>query len=363
MKQKMLIIVDYIGESPNSTPYTRLKALKEEFTVDTCIRMKTDYIQNDLSSNIHKFSLINIINIARKNKYDFIYVQGVHNYFYAYIASLFNKGKLIIDIFDHIGLSKALIKSQKGLKAKLKYGVYNIFYILGKYAMKKADKVFLTLNKEILKYYPKRKKGYYHLTNGIWNDIAQSITYKEYENLNKYSFIYVGYVRADRGIFKILEAARFAKESELDFVINILGPVDKSQSKSIFSYIDTFNLEGYINIHGFSDYNKVREYLQKADAAIYFFPPEKIELKYIYPIKIFEYIAYRLPIISSKGKGIKELKNDYNENIILCDYNSSSLFENFKALIQNVNKGYSNDIKEKHLWESINKKFIEEINR
>lgn len=365
-KINVAILTDYLGESMNSTPNVRAKTLCDNFDTDIYLRHKFEDLSGLNAKSINNYNIFRLFKNCIKNKYDIIYVSGIHHYFIAWICSKLSKGKLILDIYDDITLGKTLIKSQKGFLSKIKYYIYLILFWLGKPIIKSADKVFLTLNENILKYYPKRKKGYVKLRNGIWSSIIQENNKNQLNKLEcrKFNITYVGYVREDRGIFKMLEAMKIIKENNKnDFIFNIVGPVDKNDETEINNYIKNNNLEKNIILYGLSKYDTVKEVLNFSDLAIYFFPTGRRELDYIYPIKILEYVAFGLAIIATNGYGIEELKKDFPSQINTCEYNSTHLANLIlEKMLHKTKKQISNNIN-KYYWENINETFISEINK
>lgn len=363
-KKKIMVLMDYIGESRNSTPYSRIKSLSEVFDVDIFLRKKQDIDYSDiLISNYYKYSLFNIVGNIKRNQYDIIYTCGIHNYAIAYLAKIFSHGILVIDIFDDIVLGKNALKSKKGFFSNIKYAVFCIAFFIGKKVIKNADIVFLTLNKKILKYYPYRKNGYVHLINGIWSNILSK---NKRNNLSANEFCsvtYVGYVQTDRGIFKILDAVNEINiKKKYKFMFNIVGPILAEDKSKIIEYLNLHEIDN-VKLYGFTDYDKVLEILEKTNVALFIFPTGRRDLDYIYPIKIFEYLSYGLDIIATEGYGIEELKQIFNENINVVKYDSKIIAD---KLIEIICRGKKDRIIPKNLddftWEKINEKFISKIN-
>lgn len=362
--KKCLVITDYIGESINSTPYVRVEVLSEKYETYLALRKNANYVKLKNDVRVEKYEYKELDRCIKENSIDFIYVQGIHNYFFAYRLASKNKKKLVIDIFDHIELSRKLIKTQPGIKGKIKYWGYNVFYFLGKLCIKKADIVFVTLNEKILDKYPKRKYGYIHLTNGIHREIVKNVVI-ENKSEEQIHFVYVGYVREDRGIYKIFNAVKEVTDRGYNIYMDIIGPIDENEKEKIMNKYAEFHLENNLTLHGFKQYDEVKAFLSRADYAIYFFPIEPVELKYIYPIKLLEYMSYRLPTIATAGEGIKEIANCFGKTIVLCEYDSNDLIDKIEMVINNNLKSECNDddfyIKEEFYWENINNRFIEKI--
>lgn len=366
MKKKVAILTDYVGESLNSTPNVRMKTLCDNYDVDFFIRYKVENLEGLNANSFNNYNLFKLIKMSLTNKYDVIYASPIHHYPLAWIASKISKGVLVLDIFDDITLSKALIKTQKGILAKFKSLIYGVVYNIGKIVIKKADLVFLTLNKEILKHYPSRSKGYKHLTNGIWSSIVNEnrleiSKYREDCNDN-FEILYVGYVREDRGIFKMLDASKtLLSKGYKKIKFHIAGPIFEDDRDLINSFIKSNKLDDHVILYDFVKYDTVKDLMRKSDLAIYFFPTGRRELDYIYPIKIFEYLSMGVPIISTGGYGILDIREDFKEQILISEYNSNQLAD---MIIQQYEdrktKRISNNI-EKYYWEKISKEFIMEI--
>ena len=364
-KLKVRVIVDYVGESRNSTPYVRLKTLCENYDVDIYMRKKSLIENSEIKAkNYYKYDFKLMLNHAVRKKYNIVYTFGVHNYMLAYMIKYITQGKLVIDIFDDIILSKETIRTKSDFASKIKYALLSAMVIAGKIVIKKSDVVFLTLNEKIIDFYPKRKRGYIKLTNGIWEELIKDNSSKIKVRNSKINITYVGYVRRDRGMIKILETTKILnRQYGLDFHVHLAGPISEEDNEFIDNYLKENGLNN-LTIYGFVDYQKVLELLSNTDIALYLFPIGKRELDYIYPIKIFEYASFGINIVATKGEGIKELSRAFNDNIHLVDYDSADIADTISDIASNSNIKRNIPKKlDEFTWEEINSKFLLNIEK
>lgn len=134
-------------------------------------------------------------------------------------------------------------------------------------------------------------------------------------------------------------------------------------------------LEKYIQLYGWEHCERINivhksskelaPYYEEADiAALYF--PDNLYRKAAMPIKLFEYISYGIPIISSSGNAAAEMIKNNNIGWVI-DYDDKEIDNLFCYLLQ-----HQNDIKEKaenvcniaynNSWESRAKQVCVELN-
>ena len=159
--------------------------------------------------------------------------------------------------------------------------------------------------------------------------------YKEYKNIpfneKEYDFIYCGGITKERGAFKILEATLLAKEKMPTIKVAFVGTYSPNNLKNELSgFILNNNLEENIILHSAVDYNKISEFYNKSKVGLVtLFPNKTFEISM--PIKIFEYMAFGLPIIGSNFGHIKEYIEEDNCGIIV---NSLDSIEISNAMIE-----------------------------
>ncbi len=288
---------------------------------NTFLFCKKDYT-NDIKKkfnlkNTFKIKNINIINFpiisifsklicvikSKISQNDILYTRDVH---FAFLGIFFFR-KIFLELhFPY--LSKKTIS------------YYMIFFLV---KSKKIKIVFIS--KQLLKIYQKKftiKKNYI-----IAHSAAEKFLVKNKKKNKTISVGYCGHLYKGRGIDLIIDLAKNLK----NFKFNIMGGFEKD-----LLYIKKNNsVPKNIKFYKYKSYSKIKNFLSNNDILIAPYDKNAVYAgqtetsKFMSPLKIFEYMASKRPIVSSNHLVLKEvLKN--NINSILC--NPSNLNEWLKAL-------------------------------
>lgn len=125
--------------------------------------------------------------------------------------------------------------------------------------------------------------------------------------LNKKIILYTGHMRKEGGIKTIFEAANLLKNE--NYCYYLIGG-DKHQIKFWKNYLVKNNIDVKVNIIGFKPHKIIPYYLKAADILLAIYSKDDPVIKYISPMKLFEYMASKTPIIASKWKRISEILNN-----------------------------------------------------
>lgn len=149
----------------------------------------------------------------------------------------------------------------------------------------------------------------------IGNDKAEVLfnftdNYHLFENRTlhqkKYDFIYSGGITKLRGALKILEATLILKEKVPNVKLVFVGKYESEKLKNCMQdFIDDNELIDNIELHDFVNYTEIYKYYNNSKIGfITPLPAPSFKIKMF--IKIFEYMAFGLPIIGSNFGHIKE---------------------------------------------------------
>ena len=141
---------------------------------------------------------------------------------------------------------------------------------------------------------------------------------------NEKIVVYTGHLYPWKGIYTLLEASRF-----LNAMVVLVGGLEEDVNK-VKEYIKTNNIDNVL-IVGHVEPEMVPVYLKAADVLV--LPNSAKDLRSVYytsPLKLFEYMASKRPIVASDLPSIKEILNE--ENAILVEP------DNPKALADGINK-------------------------
>ena len=144
-------------------------------------------------------------------------------------------------------------------------------------------------------------------------------------------FIYSGGITKLRGAFKILEATKLIVKERPNVKVVFVGRYSPENLKNeMQNFIDRNNLKNNVELHSFVNYSEISEYYNNSKIGLVTLlnsPTFQISM----PIKIFEYMAFGLPIIGSDFGHIKEYIEKENCGITV---NPESVKDISNAMIQ-----------------------------
>jgi len=166
--------------------------------------------------------------------------------------------------------------------------------------------------------------------------------YKEYKKIpfkeKEYDFIYCGGITKERGAWKILEATLLAKERMQNIKVAFVGSYSPNNLKNeLRDFILKNNLEQNIILYSAVDYNRISEFYNKSRVGLVTLFPNKT-FKISMPIKIFEYMAFGLPIIGSNFGHMKEYIEEDNCGIIVDPLDAIEISNAMTELLTNRKK-------------------------
>lgn len=125
--------------------------------------------------------------------------------------------------------------------------------------------------------------------------------------LDKKIILYTGSLIEGRGIETIIEAAKILSEVKVAFYIVGGTPTEIKKWKS---FMQSKNINVGINFLGFIENRIIPLYQKSADILLAPYSSRCNTLNWMSPIKIFEYMASKVPIIASDLSRIKEICNN-----------------------------------------------------
>ena len=155
--------------------------------------------------------------------------------------------------------------------------------------------------------------------------------YKDYKKISllekKYDFIYCGGITESRGAIKILEATKIAKKTIPGIRVVFVGRYSPENLKQkLQKFIDENNLKKNVQLFSFVKYEGVSNFYNLSKIGLITWLPLKA-LTIKMPIKIFEYMAFALPIIGSNFGHIKKYIEQENCGIVVNPDNPHEISE------------------------------------
>ncbi len=190
------------------------------------------------------------------------------------------------------------------------------------------------------------------------NSKVESIPVDERE----YDAIYCGGIKRIRGIYIIIETMRIAIMKSRNLKFLIIGPIlENKLKKKITELLEMYQLTEHIIIKEPVPYDKVAEFYNKSKTGLIIFLDNPIH-HVILPIKLFEYMAFGLPVICS-GFGHMAKYTTVNQTGKLINpadpediYNAVVQVLDDKAVYKQYSDNSKKAAKEKYSWSLMDKK-------
>ncbi|HNZ86195.1 MAG TPA: glycosyltransferase [bacterium] len=275
-----------------------------------------------------KKTLQNINKFLKKHGYKNVILWS----YYPLNADYFDEVEHSVSVFDtvdnwcehssYLKFKKKLEKNYKTIKEKA-----NIIFVLSK----SGEEIFTP-----------RKDNIYHITQGV--DLAHYMMKNKLINndiakIHRPIIGYIGIIQENRINFDLIE---YIAKKNLDKSIVLIGPIwNKDHEKLLKNYSNIYLL-------GKKTYGEAPDYINQFDVGII---PHMLNdfIKYTCPMKVYEYLACGIPVVTTDAPGIEQFKD------VVSVAND---FEKFNIAIQ---EELNNDSQEKidnrikiikdHTWE------------
>ncbi len=177
--------------------------------------------------------------------------------------------------------------------------------------------------------------------------------------LKQATVVYTGHLYQWKGVELIAETAKMLKE----VLFVLVGGTDRD----IANFKSRFGGIANLKIIGHRPYRQIPLFLKAADVLILAnVPGQPLSERYTSPLKLFEYMASKRPIVASDLPSIREILND--KNAVLVQPTADSIAEGLKKVFsdQNLSDRISNqafsDV-QKFSWQNRTRQILEFINR
>ena len=202
------------------------------------------------------------------------------------------------------------------------------------------------------------------------NNIDIIYNYSDLNNKNnniplagrEYDAVYCGGLTTNRGIFQIIETARIAKMESRNLKFLIIGPeVERDLKKKALSLIQEYQLSENVIFKDPVPYDRISEFYNKAKTGLALFLDNPLH-RIIMPIKIFEYMAFGLPVVCSNFGHLADYTTLNNTGILVNPGNPAEIYNAVIEILDNKSiyeKYRDNGLKasnEKYSWSLMAKK-------
>ena len=278
------------------------------------------------------------------------------------LLKIFHKKKLVFDVHEY---NAEIITEGSTIPKMLKPFIKKIIEKIDRYIAVKSDYI-ITVDDNLYNNYKKYNKNCVSIQNFInfesINIDPDSNNFKRKENI-----VYLGALSEKRGILKIIETAKKLKEKGIQNKILFVGGFsNESEKNKTLKLIEKYNLEDMIKFVGKVPYEQVPKHLKQSIIGLLILQPSERYLKGSYPVKLFEYMYYGLPVIASNFEGIKEIIQKEKCGILINPKDTDEITNAITNLLEKPEKikqmGHNGKqaILKKYNWNNESKK-LEEI--
>lgn len=158
------------------------------------------------------------------------------------------------------------------------------------------------------------------------------------ETNKEYDLIYIGGISSWRGIFEMLEVSRLAKLQGYNIKILFLGHFKELYLKQkVLKFIDNHKIQEYFEYLENVPHHGVSNYLFKSKIGLCIFRDNPV-YRIIMPIKIFEYMAFGIPVICNNFGHAGKIIQEENCGIVLSNPNPSAILRSIVEILNDKNE-------------------------
>jgi glycosyltransferase involved in cell wall biosynthesis len=205
------------------------------------------------------------------------------------------------------------------------------------------------------------------VTNGLNDDLLKmgEESASSYISDEIFRIFYVGLISQSRGIDTVLEAANHLNHID-NLEIVLAGPIQEGYEVIVKEIMKKQGLCERVILLGRIPNQQVHEWILSSDVCLFPFP-SGTGLDEVIPIKVFEYLALRKPVVASDLPGVRNVIVDGYNGFLVSPSDSKQLADIINKLYENpslwsklVDNSHMN--LDKYLWTSINAQVYSRIN-
>lgn len=382
-KQKIIYVIDSVPSIESTTMYQRISVLSEHFDLlaislysgmppklaeglrfERYPWLRLRWLAPFLFPIWCSFKIIQQKNSA----FSFVFTspQSIPLITGFLIRELFGT-KWIADIYDLPELALETSQKYDTLRDFVQFKVIRLLNSLVHRILRHADLVLCTLLPEALQEYRISRKRLVPLTNGILPDLLSEPDPDE-GNLNDkkpFTVLYLGYVLRSRGMDTVVEAAEMLKNAYPEIQWILAGPSKGADARWLSKEITEHKLFSTLQWIGEVPHQEALDHIRASSVCLFTFPRHKVT-DFIFPVKIFEYMALGKPIVSTNLRGVNRILRHESNALLFEPGDPDGLARAVERLFRDPILGHriGNEAKENvkaYSWSAINEKLLSSL--
>ena len=281
--------------------------------------------------------------------------------FSGFLCSLAGK-TWIMDIWDHPLLGLESMQDSRRVVQYLSLLLYRFTYLIAMRCIRRADLIVLSLHSEFAWEHGLPEENTVTVPNGTDLSLYRDVTAHTTDDFN---VIYVGYLMKERGMDTLIDATADLQTRIPRCTVTLVGHMTTEDERWLRRRIRDEGIADSVDVVGRLSHEKTLKRIAASDVCLYPFPRKRV-LEYIYPIKIFEYMALRKAIVASDLRGARQILTHGETGILIEPDDSDALAEAVYRLyddaqLRNKIGQRAERAAEQYDWPQINRKFIKAI--
>ena len=249
--------------------------------------------------------IFKVITKYRKNKFDIIHAHNLEMLLIGYLASRFNKAKLIYD-------SHELFTEMSGKSDNI---INKIWRKIEHYLLQRVDAVIAANESRaniMFEEYGARSKPVVimNIPDCIKKKYSDKLTPYLYQKriFNKKVVIYQGGISKARNIDKLIRSVEYWNDY---LVLFLIGPIFSTQKKYILNLIDGQEIRDRVFIHPPVQSEELFHFTKFADIGVVIYANDSRNNYYCAPNKLYEYAINKIPIAGCNFPEVEKVLEEY----------------------------------------------------
>jgi glycosyltransferase involved in cell wall biosynthesis len=186
----------------------------------------------------------------------------------------------------------------------------------------------------------------------------------------EFDLVYAGGLTRDRGVFKMLKAAYLLKQEFPHLRVLVVGKFfDPALEKEFLDRINALNLTAIVYYQKWLPAEKIGLLLKRSKVGLWLFNPQNTRMRKAVPLKVLEYFAAGLPVVSINTPLMNDLI-EKNKVGFCCEYHSEAICKTVGTLLRlnaedydKMSKHAEELIEKKYNWEAVEPKLLDLMRR